>query len=1442
MNPLRLLLWAGLAVSSAVLATSGQAALVAHFRLEEGFADPMAAAVQSAVGGYSGTFVGGAYYPGWVTDSLAPVPASQGGTLAAVVLDSTDTGNDPYVLTDAPGVLGGAARSFAAWIKASTNQPNHATFLAYGQNSPGQAIRFRIDPTGFLRLEFQGTAALGTSRKLTDGQWHHVAATLPDNAKSGDTIFYIDGNVEPATVTNPGNVINTTAGNMSPLAIGNSQHSLAAYGFNGCVDDVRVYDEQLSQAQVQAIVFGAGNPPHIDKQPAAYKAILGGTNEMAIFNVDLSGSPPFSFQWKRDNVDLPGGTAQNLVIGPVAAADVGSYTLVVSNAFGKVTSDAATLSWGTPPVDPSEATVVAGGAIELSIAMPADSAGYTYQWKKDGVPLGNAAARVYAIPAAASGDQGEYTVEVSLAGQTAASDPAHLRVVAPPSSAYARLVLEDGPAAYWRLGEASGAAVAQDVTTFHPGAYAGFVSPEQPGAVAGDTDPAVDFPAGGNGYIEVDHSTALNRTNSFTIEGWANPMAASGRQSIIASRTSTRSSGYELLANGAQWQFRTGASLNATAETWSDLNGGTVTPGQWHHVVGTYDGTTKRLYVNGQLVGTQTTPVYATLGTPLRIGADQTYLATAGSFFLGILDEIAVYWRALSPEQVADHHMAGVLGAGVAPALNAQPQNAWLVLGDTKATVTFSVAATGSPRLRYQWQKDGVDLPGATSAALTLWPAGGADLGTYAVVVSNAVRSVASTNVALAYSTGPVAPPAQAVLVGGTVTLTLPALPAYQDYTYQWKHAGTNVPGATRESLTLFPVTAADAGGYTAVVTLGAESVESAPVPLSVLPLPTQPYATAVSSANPVAYWRLNEPAGSVGAIDIIGGRTAYSSYGDAEGDFAWGKEGALLGDADGAVGFSGYSLGARAGRAKLDAAYDAALNPPVFSIECWALLAGSSSAYRSPVTSRDGSAGNTKGYLFYVSPAGNWEFWLGNGAGWTALAGTAAALNEWAHLVGTYDGATMCFYVNGALMGRTATSFVPNDLYSFRIGAGASENASGSFFWPGRVDEVAVYGAALSEGQVQAHYAAAFQAGAAPRITQQPQTRATLVGAALALEAKAHGMTPLSYQWQKDGANLPGATNAALALSGVSTSQAGLYRVLVAKGAASVSSAPAELSVLPGQAISVNIQGYNARTIAANGLVAGAIALPNWNEFGYNASNGSLTNLVNHAGQSFPILVTWTAANNRQWNGPFAAPAGDYALLGGLIDDAGVTNVVVTVTNLPAEYQSAGYSVYAYMGAPHANAGMVNVADWYGAVSVGSATNYYHGMDLAVWNGSYVRAVTTDVNDTPADANYAVFSGLNGASFSIVTTPHPYGLAGPGAISGFQIVANVPPALPPVPLAIARIGADLVLSWEGDWVLQRKAPLDGQQAGWSDVDGASSGYVIPTPLATEQYYRLRSR
>lgn len=106
-----------------------------------------------------------------------------------------------------------------------------------------------------------------------------------------------------------------------------------------------------------------------------------------------------------------------------------------------------------------------------------------------------------------------------------------------------------------------------------------------------------------------------------------------------------------------------------------------------------------------------------------------------------------------------DYGTTGHSGStGVAPSISSQPANATAALGQT---VNFSVSATGTSTLLYQWQKDSVAISGAMAASYTTPATSAADSGsTYSVVVSNSAGSVTSNSATLSVSVPP--PPASA--------------------------------------------------------------------------------------------------------------------------------------------------------------------------------------------------------------------------------------------------------------------------------------------------------------------------------------------------------------------------------------------------------------------------------------------------------------------------------------------------------------------------------------------------------------------------------------------------------------------------------------------------------------------------------------------------------
>jgi hypothetical protein len=104
----------------------------------------------------------------------------------------------------------------------------------------------------------------------------------------------------------------------------------------------------LTFSLISLILTGCGGTPlTIATQPSNQSVVAGQT---ATFSVTARGSGPLNYQWQKGNAAILGATFGNYTIPPASTLDNGSqYSVVVSNAGGSVTSNAATLSVSAPP-------------------------------------------------------------------------------------------------------------------------------------------------------------------------------------------------------------------------------------------------------------------------------------------------------------------------------------------------------------------------------------------------------------------------------------------------------------------------------------------------------------------------------------------------------------------------------------------------------------------------------------------------------------------------------------------------------------------------------------------------------------------------------------------------------------------------------------------------------------------------------------------------------------------------------------------------------------------------------------------------------------------------------------------------------------------------------------------------------------------------------------
>jgi pectate lyase len=172
------------------------------------------------------------------------------------------------------------------------------------------------------------------------------------------------------------------------------------------------------------------------------------------------------------------------------------------------------------------------------------------------------------------------------------------------------------------------------------------------------------------------------------------------------------------------------------------------------------------------------------------------------------------------------------------PSITVQPQDQPDILPG--ASATFSVVATGTDPLSYQWYYNtSTLLTNATDPSLTVTNIQPGNTGSYSVAVSNFVGGVISSNAFLTVNTSPTAPvfflqPASLVVVAGSLVSFTANAAGTQPISYQWSKNSTPIPGATSSILNLTSVQAADDGTYTVIASNSVGSTTSGPGQLTV--------------------------------------------------------------------------------------------------------------------------------------------------------------------------------------------------------------------------------------------------------------------------------------------------------------------------------------------------------------------------------------------------------------------------------------------------------------------------------------------------------------------------------------------------------------------------------------------------------------------------------
>ena len=866
----------------------------------------------------------------------------------------------------------------------------------------------------------------------------------------------------------------------------------------------------------------------------------GNSFSIALF---VKGTAPFSYQWHKDGVPLPGETRAGFSRGAATAADVGTYRVSVTNAVATTTSAGGTIAVSFPPrpiirEHPASPTVTVGDPVTLSVSAVGARSGFTddetgsdldYQWRRNGTPLPGATTRSYGfIAGAATGVRDSYTVLVGNPQGVSLSEPAVVTVLPPAAPTItghpAGLAVRQGeelaltvdaagtraPVYRWRkdgvlIAGATAATYAKPAAvTADAGSYTVVVS-NPTGTVTSLPAPVVVLPAvppvitshpassslppsNFLPYLSVGVLSPSGVTYQWRKDGLPIPGAAASRTFSLATPQPASPGSYTVTVTNAVGSVTSKpavVTVDATPPLISFTAGGEVV------AIGDFLRLDLLLSVDPATVQWRKDGVLVPGANGSSLVFPAVTAAQAGAY-------VATVTAAGQPPATSRPITVEILDLGVAPRIVRQPA------AQTRAPAapaSFTVAAEGERPFAYQWRKDAVAIPGATDSTYVINAALAASAGDYSVVVTNRHGSVPSVAVPLAVNppaplTAPVIldQPASRVLfvgeAGGGLSVSVAS---GTGVTYRWQKDGAALPGATSFAY-IVPAELTSAGRYRVVVSNPAGSTVSDEISVAVVDFPEAPHFTA-------------HPAGQA----VLPGTTvtmAAQATGFSRPRYQWRKDG---------VDLPGQT------------------NPALLLPRVSATDAGT---YTALAANAEGVVSSTAAVLTLREPAVGLPVFTTLPADAVVIPGGTVTLaaGAAANPVPTYQ----WFRGDQPLAGATALTLTLAEVTNAATYTVVATNARGS----------------VASAPADVRLAPAIEFGSAP------PARHVTAGAPVELAVAVQSPAALTYQWLKNGVAVPGATRATFGLAAAKPADAGTYTLVAAHRDGSLTSGPVVLAV----------------------------------------------------------------------------------------------------------------------------------------------------------------------------------------------------------------------------------------------------------------------------------------
>ncbi|MGZ4971760.1 MAG: beta strand repeat-containing protein, partial [Limisphaerales bacterium] len=631
-----------------------------------------------------------------------------------------------------------------------------------------------------------------------------------------------------------------------------------------------------SSSWITTIVTGCV-PATIGSQPQSVSACTGSS---ATIFVGANGQAPLSYQWYKNGSAISNATSSAYMIASVSTNDVASYSVIVTNGCGSVSSSAATilLNQTTTAAGPSDSNVCPGSTATFSTTA-SGTGPFTYLWKKNGVNMTGQINGSVTLTNVTAVDTATYSVVVTGTCNSV-TNSALLTVNTPATSS--------GLTSITNNCSGTVAAFTEAVSGTGPFAY---VWRKNGSVISGQTN---------SSYVIA--ATALGDTGTYVVEvtGSCNSITNSATLAVSTGTFGTaltnlvlcpgNSASFSTVASGAgpffyQWRKNGG---NISGQTTSVYNIGSVSITD----AGTYS-----VEIGGNCNKITNSATLA-VNTPLSGGSfsGQTVCAGQSATFTTVPAGSAPFtyvWKKDGVVQGSTSNSLTVVAATTGDAgtytvevygpCNSTTNSAILTVNSTTTasalisltncpgqSATFSTVASGTGPFTYAWKKDGI-VQSSTSSSLTVASASSGDAGIYTVVVTGACNSVTnSATLAVNAATTSTILNNLTNCAGQSVAFTTVAS-GTGPFTYVWKKGGV-VQGSTSNILSIASVSAADAGSYsvevtgtcnsvtnTATLTVNDLTTASALTPVTTCAGQSASFSTTASGAGPFVYvWKKN--------------------------------------------------------------------------------------------------------------------------------------------------------------------------------------------------------------------------------------------------------------------------------------------------------------------------------------------------------------------------------------------------------------------------------------------------------------------------------------------------------------------------------------------------------------------------------------------------------